>query len=461
MHLLRIFLVTFLLGGLIPLRADNAPPATQAPATDAAPSGNAAKTNAPSSAVADPNDHTRLNNDAVAAQQVAAKKHVSSPASDFLEHLVDSILERFDIDASGNTPTRYVIAALFIIVAFLVRRLVILIVFGIARKFSARTKTTLDDKLFPRLEAPVAAFIVVAGVVGALKVLKMSPQSDDVVDKASTMAFSLVVFWFLLRAFSTILDHSEEIARGKSLGIAAFMPWIKKTLVTVFVIFGILMVAQSQGLDVKAFLAGLGIGGLAFALAAQDTIANLFGSVVVAIDQPFKLGETVQIGSNTGTVEDIGLRSTKLRRPDKSLAVIPNKTVAAEAIINLSRFTQRRVEQNLGLTYDAKPEQIDAVVSDIRKLIEAEPEVEKSSIIVQFTEFNASSLNLWIVYQTISPDFGKQLALKQRLNFGFMRAVAARGLAFAFPTQTIQFEGDLARKWIDTPAEKPADKTAS
>lgn len=454
MQLIRLFLVVFILGGISPLRADTAAPA---PATNSA---EAAKANPPATP-ADANDHTKLNNDAVAAQQVAAKKHVSSPASDFLEHLVDSILERFDVDASGNTPTRYAIAAVFVVVAFLIRRIVVLIVFGIARKFSARTKTTLDDKLFPRLEAPVAAFILVAGIVGALKVLKMSPQSDDVVDKASTMAFSLVVFWFLLRAFSTILDHSEEIARGKSLGIAAFMPWIKKTLVTIFIIFGVLMVAQSQGLDVKAFLAGLGIGGLAFALAAQDTIANLFGSVVVAIDQPFKLGEFVQIGSNAGAVEDIGLRSTRLRRADKALVVIPNKTVAAEAIINLSRFTQRRVEQNLGITYTAKGGQVEELVEEIRRLILDQPEIDKSSVMVGFNDFAASSLNIWVVYMTISPDFQKHLAVRQRLNILFMRAVEARGLEFAFPTQTIQFDGDIARKWVDTPKEISRDKSAS
>src|SRR5207253_5245 len=124
------------------------------------------------------------------------------------------------------------------------------------------------------------------------------------------------------------------IARTKQMGIAAFMPWIKKTLVSLFVVVGVLLTAQSLGADVQAFLAGLGIGGLAFALAAQDTIANLFGSVVVAIDQPFKIGEIVKIGAHQGTVEDIGLRSTKIRLLDRSLVVIPNKSVASEAVIN-------------------------------------------------------------------------------------------------------------------------------
>ena len=251
------------------------------------------------------------------------------------------------------------------------------------------------------------------------------------------MAYSLVIFWGLLRAFGAILDHVQEIALKKQMGVADFMPWIKKALVSVFVIFGVLMVVQSLGFDVKALLAGLGIGGLAFALAAQDTIANLFGSIVVAIDQPFKIGETVRIGAFTGLAEDIGLRSTKLRLVDKSLVVMPNKMVAAESITNLSRFTGRRVEQVLGLTYDTTPVQMEAMVQEIRQLIEQEPEVNAASVHVYFRDYNASSLDIWLVYETKDADFAKHMALRQRLNLAFMRAVETRGLAFAFPSQTV------------------------
>jgi MscS family membrane protein len=223
------------------------------------------------------------------------------------------------------------------------------------------------------------------------------------------------------------------------------MPWIKKTLIVVFVIFGALMTAQSLGADVKAFLAGLGIGGLAFALAAQDTIANLFGSVVVAIDQPFKIGETVRIGAFTGTVEDIGLRSTKLRAVDRSLIIIPNKTVAAEAVTNLARFTERRVEQVIGLTYDTSSEQLEAIVEDFRTLILAESEVEEDSVQVFFRDYSASSLDIWLVYVAKDADFKKHMRLRQRINLAMMRAVQARGLSFAFPTQTLELGASAAK----------------
>lgn len=445
MKFVRLLFVVCLFGSL-PLSYGQETGAASPPAAASASEVEARGSSASNTAA---ENQQRLNNNAAAAVSTDPNR----PATpDLLEHFVDAVLARFDIRSSGNTTTHFVIAAMFLVGAFVLRRAVIIVIFGIFRKLASRTKTTLDDKLFPALETPAATFIVVLGLVAALRVLKLSPSSDRAISYGSTMAFSLCVFWILLRAFNTILDHLEQVSRSKNLGIAAFMPWIKKTLVTVFIIFGVLMVAQSLGADVKAFLAGLGIGGLAFALAAQDTIANLFGSVVVAIDQPFKIGEAVKIGGQDGVVEDIGLRSTKLRRPDKSLAIIPNKTVAAEVVVNLSRFTQRRVEQTLGLTYDAKPEQLEAIVNEIRELILAESEVEKPSVIVQFTNLGASSLDIWIAYQTLSPDFVKHLQLKQRLNLKFMRAVASRGLAFAFPTQTIQLDGEIARRLVDRPA---------
>ena len=267
-------------------------------------------------------DAQQAANTTAAAAATASRPPAHTP--DFLEHLVDSILELFDVRTGENTVTHYVIAALFLVGALLLRRVVVTFVFGFLKKLAARTTTTLDDKLFPALEGPAGAFVMVTGIFAALKVLKLSESSDHYLDAGSTVAFSLVLFWGLLRGFDAVLDHAQEVALERKLGVAAFMPWIKKTLVTLFVVLGTLMVVQSLGYDVKALLAGLGIGGLAFALAAQDTLANLFGSIVVAVDQPFKLGEVIKIQGNVGTVEDIGLRSTKLRLIDKSLIVMPN-----------------------------------------------------------------------------------------------------------------------------------------
>lgn len=391
-----------------------------------------------------PANNVELNTKVAAATTVNKDPEVHAP--DFLEHLVDLLLETFDISTSGNTPTHYVISALFLVAALVLRRVVTSLIFRQLKRLAARTETTLDDKLFPALEGPVATFIMLVGLFVAVKVLKLTPELDKAMAYGSRIAFTLVLFWGLLRAFGAVLDHAQEIAQAKQLGVAAFMPWIKKTLATIFVIFGVLMVIQSFGYDVKAILAGLGLGGLAFALAAQDTLANVFGSVVVAIDQPFKIGEAVKIGANEGVVEDIGLRSTKLRTPGRNLIIIPNKTVAAEAIINNSRFIQRRVEQVLGLTYNTTPDQMEQVVAEIRAIVEKEPEVDTGSVHVYFRDLNASSLDIWMAYNVRSPDFAKHMALRQRINLKIMRTVAARGLAFAFPTQTVELSGAALQK---------------
>jgi MscS family membrane protein len=387
-------------------------------------------------------------NPAIEATTANLAKSATTRAPDLLEHIVDVVLQWFHVKTGENTTTHMVICCLFLAAAILLRRLVTTIIFNLLKRLAAKTETTLDDKLFPALEAPVATFVMVTGIFAALKVLKLSETVDRSIGYGSTVAFSLVIFWGLLRAFNAILDHASEMAKERQMGVAAFMPWIKKTLVALFVVIGVLITIQSLGYNVSTILSGLGIGGLAFALAAQDTIANLFGSLVVAIDQPFKVGETVKIGANTGTVEEIGLRSTKIRLVDKSLVVIPNKLVSSEAITNLSRFTQRRIEQVIGINYDATPEQLRFIVEDIRQCILAEAAVDTNSVMVFFRDLSASSLDLWIVYVAQGPDFQQSLALKQRVNLEIMRLVAARGLMFAFPSSVMHLDGPIAKQIV-------------
>jgi MscS family membrane protein len=354
-----------------------------------------------------------------------------------LEHMVDLALEAFDVQGSGNTTTHYVVAIIFLVVALLMRRVVTGVLFNVLRRVAGRTRTTLDDKLIPALEAPVGTLVLVFGVVCALKVLKLSELTDGALRAGETFAFSLVVLWLLLAALGAFLDYLAEVSTQRKLSVSAFMPWIKRTVVTLAFVFGILMIFQGLGYNVRAFLAGLGIGGLAFALAAQDTLANLFGAVVVAVDQPFRLGESVKIGAHEGTVEDIGIRSTKLRTGNHNLIVVPNKMAAAEAITNNSRYLRRKQEQVITLTYDTTPEQMEAIVAEIREIIEGEPEVDAKSVHAYFRDYSASSLDIWISYSTKGPDFAKFMQLRQRINLNIMRAVERNGLAFAFPTQTV------------------------
>ena len=376
---------------------------------------------------------------ALLAQATTAEpaQPLHSASTDLIEYLVNSVLALFGAESGHNTLTHFAIAAFFLVSGVLLRHVVTNIIFNRLKKLAEKTETTLDDKLFPVLEAPVATFVMLVGIFCAQKVLVLSPMHDRIGSYGATVAFLLVLFWGMFRALNAVLDHAQEVAHARQMGIAAFMPWIKKTLLALFVVVAVLLGLQRIGYNVQALLAGLGIGGLAFALAAQDTIANLFGSIVVAIDQPFKQGEVVKIGAHVGTVEDIGLRSTKIRLVDRSLVILPNKLVSSEAIVNLSRFTARRVEQVLTLTYDTTAAQMEAIAQEIRGLILQETEVDPTSVMVYFRDINSSSLDLWVVYVTKQPDFQKHMALRQRLNLAFLRMVAAHGLSFAFPSQTV------------------------
>ena len=387
-----------------------------------------------------------------AAEPTDTPRPATPAAPDYLEQVVDQSLAAFDLRPSGNSFAHHAISLVLLLIALLARRIVTRLFFPALRRLAARTETTLDDKMFPALEGPAAALVVIFGLFSALRVLKLPAAADHYLGAGSQVAFSLVVFWGLWRAFAALLDHLDEVARERSLGVAAFMPWIRKTLLTGFVVVAALLTFQSLGFDVKAVLAGLGIGGLAFALAAQDTLANIFGAIVVAVDQPYTVGETVRIGANVGVIEDIGLRSTRIRLLDKSLMVIPNKTVAADTITNLSRFTGRRVEQVLALTYASRPEQLEELVPAIRALLEGRAEVEPKSVQVAFRDFSASSLDIWLAYEARDSDFRLGLQLRQEVNLALLRLVQARGLAFAYPTQTLDVAGPVLDRFAARPA---------
>ena len=387
---------------------------------------------------------------AVRAADVPAAALPLTPA-----HEVTDVLERFVSWLHHFFPNvddglfHWIACGLIVVATMLLRRFVTSIIFNRLKKLAEKTETTLDDKLFPALEEPVAALVLVLGVFAALTALQLSEPVDHLIAVTAMVAMLAVILWGFINAGGAILTHFEEIAHERHMTVATFMPLIKKTLYAITVVVGLLLIADSVGLKIGVFLTSLGIGGLAFALAAQDTIANLFGSFVVVVDQPFKVGDNVRIGAVEGVVEDIGLRSTKLRPPGKNLVILPNKTVANEAIVNNSRYVQRRVEQVIGLTYDTTAEQMDAIVGEFRRIIRAESEVDPASVLVYFRDYGASSLDIWVVYLTKDPNLEKHLAVRQRINLAMMRAVAAHGLSFAFPTQTMHLDGPVAKALVE------------
>ncbi|MDR1789555.1 MAG: mechanosensitive ion channel family protein [Opitutaceae bacterium] len=367
-----------------------------------------------------------------------------------VRRLVDGtlrLLEIGDARVTGNRAWHYVVAAGFVVVFWLGRRLVVPLAFKCLRALAGRTRTKLDDRMADALEQPAGVFVTLTGLFAATRVLFFPETLERVTLVAAKFAFLLTLAWAFLRALNAVLDFwTQQAVERRKPTVLVFMPWIRRTAGVLFALVAALLMAESFGFHVKPFLAGLGLGGLAFALAAQDTLANLFGAVVVAMDQPFRPGDYVKIGDNAGTVEDIGLRSTKLRTPQKSVVVIPNKTVAAEAINNFSRMGQRRVEQTLGLTYDTTPEKMEQILADLRQILAEDSGVAPDYVVANFTAYGESSLDIQVIYYTANPDFRQHLVVRERVNLAFMRAVAARGLSFAFPSQTVHFDGEVARK---------------
>ena len=376
-----------------------------------------------------------------AAPLAAAETVTTEPATIASE--VSVLMERFVhwmhgfFPGIGERAFHWIACGVLLVAAILLRRFLTNIIFFYLKKFAASTQSTLDDKLLGALEGPAATLIMVVGIFAALTVLPLSSEVERWVQGGTKIAVLAVVLCAMIRAGGATLDHAGELAHARQMTVATFLPLIKKTLLVFAVIFGVLVIAQSQGMPVQSFLAGLGIGGLAFALAAQDTIANMFGSLVVVMDQPFKVGDVVKIGASEGKVEDIGLRSTRMRTQARNLIVIPNKLVAAEAITNHSRWPQRRIEQTLGLTYSTTPEQIEAVTGDLRALLRDDPGVHPEGIVVSFANYGAWSLDIQLTWFTADFEWEKHMEVRERINLKIMRAVAARGLEFAFPTQTV------------------------
>jgi MscS family membrane protein len=360
-----------------------------------------------------------------------------------LRHLVDGLQARFFPGAMDTTTARWVAFLLILLVAILLGRFGVGILFSRIRKLSARANNQL---MVPALEPPTATLVILCGIVAALSVVPLWEAVPNLVRLGEQGALTAVVLWGIGCAGGAVIDHFAEGARARRRQIAAFIPLIKRTFAAFFTVFSVLVVFESLGFQVKTFLTGLGIGGLAFALAAQDTIANMFGSFVVVMDQPFYVGEYIRIAGFEGTVEEIGLRSTRLRTAQRTQIVIPNKTVATEVITNFTRMPQRRVDATIGVTYDSPPDRVELALADIRSLLRSDPGVHQGQIIVSLADFGDASLRVQVMYFTADPDWDSHMAVRERVNLGILRAFAARGVTLAYPNPVIRMDPAVAQQ---------------
>jgi MscS family membrane protein len=343
-----------------------------------------------------------------------------------------------DVPFFGVPFRTLLLSGAVVIVAILFKTVLTDLIFAGLRRLTAKTAATWDDNLLAAIQKPAANFILILGFYIAAKILPLDAAANKNADLLFRAASTISIFWALIRATGVGAELLTEYGKRKGLAIATFVPLFRQIVIVLLGIIGGIMIVDNLGYSVSSIIAALGIGGAAIAFASQSTIANLYGSVAIALDRPFKVGDVVKVGTTEGTIESIGLRSTQIRTFTKTLVSIPNNTIATEAIDNYSEMTGRRILATLGLTYDTTQAQIEAIITDIKALLKAQGEaLMEDPQLVHLVAFADSSINLELVCFTKSPDIKAFLKLRQDILLGAMQIVAKHGASFAFPTRTL------------------------
>jgi MscS family membrane protein len=203
---------------------------------------------------------------------------------------------------------------------------------------------------------------------------------------------------------------------------------------------GVIAILQNNGYNVASLIAGLGIGGLAVALAARETLANFFGSITIFMDRPFKIGDWIKVGNVEGTVEEVGFRSTRVRTFYNSLVSVPNSNLANTDIDNLGLRKYRRLKTVLNLTYSTTPEQMEAFVEGIKALVKANDHFRQDVYEVHFNSFGAHSLDVLVYVFLEVPDWSTELQQRHNFLLEVLKLAKEVGVEFAFPTQTLHMD---------------------
>jgi MscS family membrane protein len=253
---------------------------------------------------------------------------------------------------------------------------------------------------------------------------------------AYSVLFIVSVTSLFLRSTEFMEHVYHNLENGPmSKDLATFLKELTKVLIYILSFFAIL--GKAFEVNVTALVTSLGIGGLAIALAAQDTLANLIGSFIIYLDKPFQVGETVELGDIKGTIEKIGFRTTRIRTFERTLLIVPNKKIIDSNLNNISQSAQRRVRFQIGLTYQSNPEAILGIIDDIKHAILEETPRTSEEMVVRFTEFDSSSLNVLVVYYVNSNEYEPMIELKEKINVKIMEIVKKHGCDFAYPSQTV------------------------
>ena len=328
-----------------------------------------------------------------------------------------------------------------IFVFFLFKQIFTKIVVNVLKKIASKTETSFDDSLIDIVEGPLRMLIIIIGFYIAFTTLKLPENAAILIRHIINSLFIFAIFRGIYKAESLIEKGIENFFGKKDYElIINFLPFISKFLKITIVIFGAIFIVQEWGYNVGALITGLGIGGVAVALAAKDTLANLFGSIMILIDRPFKIGDWIIVNDIEGIVEDIGFRSTRIRTFGKALVSVPNSIVATTAITNWSMRDRRRINFSIGVTYSTSRQQISKAVSEINSMLLNHPEIHDDPLMVYFTDFKASSLDIFIYCFAKTSDWAKYLEIKQDVNIKIMEVLENLNINFAFNSMSVYIE---------------------
>ncbi|SFZ97739.1 Potassium efflux system KefA protein / Small-conductance mechanosensitive channel [hydrothermal vent metagenome] len=342
-------------------------------------------------------------------------------------------------DYFGIPLANLIAATLLFLIVLGLRKVFTKIILVFLQNLAKRTNTYYDDRVISALKGPIRfVFIIIAVHLFFLLIFNEPQVIKNILD--SLVVYT--IFWAILSIIEAlrglVYEATSKFNKDLSHEMGNFIIAMVKIVVGGIGLSGILMV---WGINVTAVVASLGLGGLAFALAAKDTASNLFGSFALLADKSIRIGEWIKVGGVEGVVEDVGMRTTKIRSFQKSLITVPNSIVANSPIENFSRRGIRRIKMHIGLTYETNSEQILQIIKEIKTMLQEHEGISQGdSLMVNFDTFGDSSLNIFIYTFTKTANWAQYLDIREDIHLKIMGIVEKNGSSFAFPTQSIYVE---------------------
>lgn len=369
----------------------------------------------------------------------------SASTADITKQLIGSLKDSLKKFTKIDTM-QWLKAFLAILLGLILHRVVSYLLRNKALVWAKSTNLRSDDLFLRCIMRPVSYFPLVLTIIAVGIILGLDFGTVQAPSLFRSVAITLLVFniaWLIFNLVDIVAHFLHKLAdRTENTLDDELVPLISKALKVIVILMTIVSLGSMVGGPFKGILAGLGLGGLAFALAAKDTVSNLFGYIVIFSDRPFRIGDTIQINGVVGSAEEQGLRSLKMRTLDDTVVVFPNSEVANAQIENFSRRNIRRAFFYVGLTYDTTADQMDDVVNAIRETVDSHSDVVVEKTLIAFETFGPSSLDIRIYYYTRSTGLSSHLKSRQEINLAIMRTVEAKGLSMAFPTSTVHIVQD-------------------